>query len=101
MCKSGFMDTKELEELRERIKEVIPVINKILDTVVEAFNIVSTNVREILNSIDVDTLLKYQDIYSLLLWKKVKKGRKYVMVRRRNNEDISKRFSRKIAHYKK
>lgn len=86
--------TIDVEKLKTAIENICNAIKPVLEEFIKEF-------KEFWDRIDGNTLLFYRQAYEQSEWKYVKKGKKYIKVRRHNNEDISRAFSRKIKHYKK
>ncbi len=81
-------------KIRETLDKIVSLIEPIFDTVLRT-------VRDIWQKIDGDTLILYIENYKKSEYEYLKKGKRYVKMRRKSSEDISRAFSRKIQHYKK
>lgn len=79
----------------------IETFNKTMEMVKPILETLAKTIREIWKKIDGKALLIYVRAAKETEYKYIKKGKRYVKVRRKNSEDISRTFSRKIKHYKK
>lgn len=84
----------DLSTIEETFKKVLEMVKPLIETLVQM-------VRETWKKIDGKTLLIYVRAAKAAEYKYIKKGKRYVKVRRKNSEDISRAFSRKVKHYKK
>lgn len=84
----------DLSAINETFKKTMEMVKPIIETLAKTF-------REIWEKIDGKTLLIYVRAAKEAEYKYIKKGKRYVKVRRKNSEDIGRAFSRKVKHYKK
>lgn len=84
----------DLSAINETFKKTMEMVKPIIETLAKIF-------REIWEKIGGKTLLIYVRAAKEAEYKYIKKGKRYVKVRRKNSEDISRTFSRKVKHYKK
>lgn len=84
----------DIEQLKDTIVNIYNAIKPVLESIVKEFG-------KLWDRIGGDIILNYQKAYDQAQWKYIKKGGRYVKVRRHNSEDIGRAFSRKISHYKK
>lgn len=91
-------DIKDLsidsEQIQETLKKISDILNSLGKIILDSF-------RELWDGTNWDMILQYKKVYEQSQWKYIKKGKRYVKVRRHNSEDIGRAFSRKIQHYKK
>lgn len=85
------MDPEKIQETLDKIYNIARSIAKVISNTFSAF----------WDRIGGDVILQYKKLYEESQWKYIKKGKRYVKVRRHNSEDIGRAFSRKIQHYKK
>lgn len=84
----------DIEQLKVAINNIYNALKPLLESIVKEFG-------KLWDRIGGDTILYCQKAYDQSQWKYIKKGKRYVKVRRHNSEDIGRAFSRKILHYKK
>ena len=82
----------DIQKAKETIDSIVSALIPIIKDILDKFKIMWER-------IDGNTLIYYQKIYNQSSWKYIKKGKKYVKVRRKNSEDISKVFSKRMRHY--
>ena len=79
----------------------VETFNKTMEMIKPIFETLAKTFKEIWEKVNGKTLLIYARAAKEAEYKYIKKGKRYVKVRRKNSEDISRAFSRKIKHYKK
>lgn len=82
----------------EQIQENLDKIKQIVETIIP---IISKTIEEVWFKINGNLLLELQKLQNQSHWKYIKKGKKYVKVRRHNCEDVGRTFLRKFKHYQK
>ena len=99
------MEEKEIKDFPmdpEKIQETLDKIYNIARSIARSIaKVISNTFSEFWDRIGGDVILQYKKLYEESQWKYIKKGKRYVKVRRHNSEDIGRAFSRKIQHYKK
>ena len=79
----------------------VETFNKTMEMIKPIFETLAKTFKEIWEKVNGKTLLIYARAAKEAEYKYIKKGKRYVKVRRKNSEDISRAFSRKVKHYKK
>lgn len=95
------MEEKETKNFSMNLEQIQETLDKIYNIARSVAKVISNTLSEFWDRIGGDVILQYKRLYEESQWKYIKKGKRYVKVRRHNSEDIGRAFSRKIQHYKK
>ena len=94
------MEEKEIKDLSMDPEQIQETIDKLCNIARSIAKVISDTFSEFWDRIGGDVILQYKKLYEQSQWKYIKKGKRYVKVRRHNSEDIGRAFSRKIKYYK-
>lgn len=95
------MEEKEKANLPMDPKQIQETLDKLCNIARSIAKVIADTFSEFWGRIGGDVILQYKKLYEESQWKYIKKGKRYVKVRRHSSEDIGRAFSRKIQHYKK
>lgn len=82
------MEKQEKKSKKVDIEQLKTTINNIYDAIKPVIESIAKEFIKLWDKIGRDTILYYQKAYEHSQWKYIKKGKRYVKVRRHNSEDI-------------